>query len=211
MRMNRGDFHIAIFCKAPVAGFVKTRLIPAYGADGARDIYQRLAEHTFATVHTTCEAHGASASLWVADNLTHETVQRWSETFNLPTHLQVGEDLGVRMLHCLQTMRQQHQRVLLIGTDCPAFIAANLLDAANALTALCPWVFVPAEDGGYVLVGTNAPSAAPFANVAWSTSEVMAQTRARISNANLNWAELDPLWDVDTADDVLRAKRDGFL
>ena len=210
MRNVRSAFHIAIFCKAPVAGSVKTRLISAYGADGATAIYVQLAERTLATVRMTCEAHDASASLWVADDLTHETVQRWSKAFNVPTHQQVGTDLGARMLHCLQAMGQQHQRVLLIGTDCPAFTTANLLDAANALTAFCPWVFIPAEDGGYVLVGTNASSAAPFANVAWSSSEVMAQTRARLSNAKLRWAELDALWDVDTADDVLRAKRNGF-
>ena len=216
--MNPGAFHIAIFCKAPIPGTVKTRLIPEYGEQGAADIYVQLTERTLATVHTTCAAHNASASLWVADNIAHESVQRWSHQFNFRTHQQIGADLGARMLHCLQTMHGEHERaahehkpVLLIGTDCPAFTTDHLLHAANALGASCPWVFTPAEDGGYVLIGSNAPRAEPFANIAWSTSIVMAQTRAALSAANLKWAEMDALWDVDVAADVVRAERNSFL
>ena len=209
--MNATAFHIAVFCKAPVAGAVKTRLIPAYGADGARDIYVQLAERTLATVHDTCEAHGASASLWVADDLTHPSVQRWCRDLNVPSHQQIGADLGARMLHCLKTMCKKHQRVLLIGTDCPAFTPEHLHRAAHALTETCAWVFTPAEDGGYVLVGSNAPSKIPFAQVTWSTIEVMTQTRAALSLQNLPWAETETLWDVDVQADVERAQRDGLL
>ena len=209
--MKADTFHIAVFCKAPVAGSVKTRLIPAYGADGANRVYLQLVERTLATVRTTCDAHEASASLWVADDPTHETVRSWSKEFNFPIHQQIGADLGARMLHCLQTMSEKHQRVLLIGTDCPAFTREHLLRAANALTASGSWVFTPAEDGGYVLVGSNAPRAEPFTGIAWSTNVVMAQTRAALSTANLKWAEMDTLWDVDVEADVLRAERNSFL
>ena len=204
-------FHIAVFCKAPVAGSVKTRLIPAYGAEGAKDIYVQLAERTLATVHATCAAQGASASLWVADDLTHEAVQRWRKEFSMPTHGQVGADLGARMLHCLQAMHEKHRRILLIGTDCPAFTPEHLHRAANALTDSCAWVFTPAEDGGYVLVGSNAPTAEPFTDIAWSTRNVMQQTRAALSAASLRWADMDTLWDVDVEADVLRAERNSFL
>ena len=204
-------FHIAIFCKAPVAGRVKTRLIPAFGTDGATDIYVQLAERTLATVQNTCEPHQATASLWVADDVEHETVKRWSREFNAPIHQQIGADLGARMLHCLEAMHTNHQRVLLIGTDCPAFTSDHLLRAANALNASCAWVFTPAEDGGYVLVGSNALCAAPFIDIAWSTDQVMSQTRAALSTANLRWAEIETLWDVDVAADVERAKLNSFL
>ena len=206
--MDPSAFHIAVFCKAPVAGSVKTRLIPAFGAEGAKDIYVQLAERTLATVRTTCEVREASASLWVADDPTHEAVQRWSQDFNLPTHQQVGADLGARMLHCLQTMSANHQRVLLIGTDCPVFTSAHLSSAANELNESCSWVFTPAEDGGYVLVGSNAPSAEPFVSIEWSTSEVMAQTRRALTAADIRWAETTTLWDVDTRADVRRAALD---
>ena len=209
--MNPSAFHIAIFCKAPIAANVKTRLIPAFGAEGAKDIYVQLVERTLATARATCEAYEASASLWVADDFTHDAVRRWCEATNFPTYQQVGADLGARMLHCLQTMSEKHQRVLLIGTDCPAFTHEHLLRAANALTESCPWVFTPAEDGGYVLVGSNAACAVPFTGIAWSTEAVMPQTRAALSTANLAWAEMATLWDVDIAADVSRAKKNSFL
>ena len=208
--MTSTAFHIAIFCKAPVTGRVKTRLIPTFGAQGARDVYIKLVERTLATVRMTCDAHNASASLWVADDLRHPIVQQWSLELKFPTHLQVGETLGARMLHCLQTTGEKHQRVLLIGTDCPAFTSQHLFSAANSLTAACSWVFTPAEDGGYVLVGSNAPRADPFTDIPWSTNQVMPQTRAALSAARLSWVEMEPLWDVDVAADALRAERDGF-
>ena len=37
---------ILIFAKAPEAGRVKTRLIPALGAEGAADLYRRLLRST---------------------------------------------------------------------------------------------------------------------------------------------------------------------
>ena len=208
--MKTSSFHIAIFCKAPVAGKVKTRLIPALGSVGAAEVYVQLAERTLATVRATCDAHNASASLWVADDLAHETIQRWASEYNFPTLLQVGADLGARMLHCLKTMANFHERVLLIGTDCPAFTREHFLRAADALSASCSWVFTPAEDGGYVLAGSNAPRPEPFIGIKWSTSEVMAQTRSALFAAKLAWAEMETLWDVDTPDDVTRAARYSF-
>jgi glycosyltransferase A (GT-A) superfamily protein (DUF2064 family) len=110
------------------------------------------------------------------------------------------------MSQCLATLATMHERVLLIGTDCPAFTVQALQAAAAALNENCHWVFTPAEDGGYVLIGSNAPSAAPFANIAWSTSEVMKQTRNALRANALVWAETATLWDVDEAADVERAR-----
>ena len=209
--MTDSAFHIAVFCKAPVAGNVKTRLIPEFGAERAKNIYLQLAERTLSTARLACEAYGASASLWVADDIEDDSVQRWSRDNAFPIYQQIGVDLGARMLHCLLTMHGENERVLLIGTDCPAFNAEHLQRAAAKLSPECNWVFTPADDGGYVLVGSNAPRAEVFANITWSTSEVMTQTRAALSQANLRWAELETLWDVDVAEDVLRAVRNSFL
>ena len=210
--MKYVDTHIAVFCKAPIAGRVKTRLIETYGATVARDIYVALVEKTLATANASCDAFGMSASLWVADDTSNETVQRWSADNALPTYAQLGDTLGGRMLHCLQTMlRAGHQRVLLIGTDCLAFTPQHLRAAADSLSAACPWVFTPAEDGGYVLVGTNAASSRPFADIAWSTDAVMRQTREALQANGLRWAETAPLWDIDLAVDVERARRAGLI
>ena len=40
---------VAVLAKAPVAGFAKTRLIPALGCDGAAALQERLIERAAAT------------------------------------------------------------------------------------------------------------------------------------------------------------------
>ena len=200
-------FHIAIFCRPVVAGQVKTRLIPTYAEDGAAHIYAQLVERTLQTVAQS----GATASLWVAGDTQHASVTNWAQRFSLSVHSQCDGDLGERMLNCLVTLAEKHARVLLVGTDCPVLTADDLGAAAAALSTTCHWVFSPAEDGGYVLVGSNAPSAEPFANIAWSTSEVMAQTRTALRVNAMTWAEAATLWDVDEAADVARAISSGLI
>ena len=202
MAALKPPFHIAIFGRPLIAGQVKTRLIPTHGADGAARIYAQLVERTLQTV----AASGATTSLWVAGDTAHASVSDWAQRYSLPVHPQCQGDLGERMSQCLATLATTHERVLLIGTDCPAFTAESLQAAAAALNENCHWVFTPAEDGGYVLVGSNAPSAAPFANIAWSTAEVMKQTRNALRANALEWAETTTLWDVDEAADVVRAQ-----
>ena len=68
-------------------------------------------------------------------------------------------------------------------------------------------VLIPAEDGGYVLIGLRRPCPAVFEGVAWSTGGVLAQTRDRLRDAGLRWHELPTLWDVDTPDDWARWQR----
>lgn len=204
--MPKQALHIAIFCKPMIPGQVKTRLIPAYGAQGAADIYAQLVERTLRTVQAARTALDASASLWVAGNVTHPSVVDWAERYALPVYVQCAGDLGDRMLQSLTTMVSDHERVLLIGTDCPVLDVDCLRSAAASLSATCAWVFTPTEDGGYVLVGSNLPSIEPFADIAWSTSGVMAQAREALRANALAWTETSTLWDVDEAADVARAQ-----
>lgn len=209
--VNGPAFHVAVFGRAPVEGHVKTRLIPALGPVRATEVYRQLVLRTLATVRNTCRDCAATASLWIADDAGHPDVRRWAAEFGLPVFPQQGDDLGERMLHCLQSLCPAGQKVLLIGTDCPALQASDLEAAAQALNAGQHWVFTPAEDGGYVLVGSNAPSAAPFAGIAWSTGRVMAQTRAGLVAISERWAEMSTHWDVDKPSDVARAEALGLL
>ena len=81
----------------------------------------------------------------------------------------------------------------------PRAAARALLDGEQA-------VFYPAQDGGYVLVGLRTPQPALFTGMAWSHSEVMAQTRARAQTVGLRLRELETLWDVDVPADLDRLR-----
>src|SRR5262249_61439603 len=65
-------------------------------------------------------------------------------------------------------------------------------------------VVIPAEDGGYVLIGSRRPQPELFAPMAWGTDTVMAETRARLARSGLTWRELPTLWDVDRPEDLAR-------
>jgi glycosyltransferase A (GT-A) superfamily protein (DUF2064 family) len=95
--------------------------------------------------------------------------------------------------------------VLLIGTDCPAMTVEHLRSAAHALTEGNDAVILPAEDGGYVLIGLrSAADVMLFDNVPWGTSDVMEVTRRRLRHLHYTWAEPATLWDVDTPEDLAR-------
>jgi glycosyltransferase A (GT-A) superfamily protein (DUF2064 family) len=72
-------------------------------------------------------------------------------------------------------------------------------------------VLIPAEDGGYVLIGLGQPCESLLSNMEWSTATVMAETRKRLRALGLSWRELVPLWDVDTPEDFARLQREGLL
>ncbi|HEX6633117.1 MAG TPA: DUF2064 domain-containing protein, partial [Usitatibacter sp.] len=100
--------------------------------------------------------------------------------------------------------------LVLIGADCPALTADHLRAAAAALRTHDA-AFVPAEDGGYVLVALARSIEGLFDGVSWGGAAVMAQTRERLTRAGARWTELAPLWDVDRPDDYARLQREGLL
>ena len=55
-----------------------------------------------------------------------------------------------------------------------------------------------------LLLGLRQANAAVFTDVAWSTPQVMDQTRARLAAAGLRHAEFSPLFDVDRSSDLPR-------
>jgi glycosyltransferase A (GT-A) superfamily protein (DUF2064 family) len=92
---------------------------------------------------------------------------------------------------------------LVVGTDCPALTPAHVQQAADALQTHDA-VLIPAEDGGYVLLGLRRPLASVFERVDWSTAQVSEQTRERLREAGATWVELPALWDVDEPADWQR-------
>ena len=196
---------IAVFAKAPVPGEVKTRLIPVLGAEGAARLHRRLVRHALSVARVASAAAGpAPVQLWCAPDATHGFFAGCAAEFDVSLHAQGPGDLGERMARCFAS---GDGAALLIGSDIPAMDAA-CLDAAAAALAEQDAVFVPAEDGGYVLVGLRAGLGtvrdAVFRDIEWSSARVMQQSRERLRTAGLRWRELPPLWDLDRPEDLAR-------
>lgn len=200
--------HIVVFSKPPIPGAVKTRLIPALGADEAASLHHRLLRHT---LNEVCRA-GYARSLWIAGELAHPALLGASHDFGIGLRRQEGSDLGARMKHAMRTLLAHAEAVVIIGTDCPMLKAAHFDHVFQALLGGSEVAAIPAEDGGYVLIGvaSRAPARrdvvldALFDDMPWSTDQVMSRTRVRLRRIGASWHELPPLWDIDRPDDLTR-------
>jgi rSAM/selenodomain-associated transferase 1 len=190
---------IAVMAKAPVAGYAKTRLIPALGAGGAARLHRQL---TLRTLATACAADLGPVTLWCAPDTRHRFFCAAQNKFAVDLRVQSGNDLGTRMARIFDT--RGAAPLLLVGTDCPALDSAHLHAAARTLREGNDAAFVTTEDGGYFLIGLRKPVPELFVDIDWSTDRVMVQTRQRLAALGLYWQEVAMLWDVDRPEDIAR-------
>lgn len=196
---------IAIFTRTPAPGTAKTRLIPALGPEGAAQLHAALTEHAIARA---LEANVGPVELWCAPDAAHPFFAQCAREHGVALRAQPAGDLGAKMLAAFEAARGP---LLLMGSDCPAITAADLRDCADALGQGVDAVFLPAEDGGYGLVGAMRPIPKIFAGVEWGGPRVMAQTREKLEGMKLNWREPRVVWDIDLPEDYTRLLREGLL
>ena len=91
--------------------------------------------------------------------------------------------------------------MVLIGSDSPT-LPLRLLHRAFAALENHDAVLGPTPDGGYYVIGFRRGMAVRLAGVRWSTSNALADTLARLLEANMRYAILPPWYDVDTSEDL---------
>lgn len=190
---------IAILAKAPIPGYAKTRLAPLLGDDGAARLQAWLLRRS---VRAALAARLGPVVLWGAPDATHPALRACAALGPLCLRAQPDGDLGARML-AAAARSAGTIGTLVIGTDCPALDASVLRAAASALRHY-DVVLVPAEDGGYALIGLRTPAAAVFSGIEWGRPTVLDATRRQLRAAGRSWIELPGLWDVDRPEDYAR-------
>jgi rSAM/selenodomain-associated transferase 1 len=195
------DSVLLIFCKAPIAGQVKTRLQPELSAAQAVAVHIEL---TQMTLQRAFQKPLCPVILCCAPDAEHEFFQQCAKAYPLRLSQQRGSDLGERMHNAFAEALAHYQHALLIGCDGPSLTEEDLQQALAALNDGSDAVIAPAEDGGYVLIGLNTPQPTLFNHMAWGSNQVMAETRQRLSTAGLQLHELKCQWDVDTIEDWRR-------
>jgi rSAM/selenodomain-associated transferase 1 len=190
---------VAVMAKAPVPGLAKTRLAQVLGNDGAAALQQWL---TARAIATACAAAIGPVTLWATPDASHASFAALAKQHAIALAAQTDGDLGARMLAAIEA---GNGPALVIGTDCPALRPHDLRVAAAHLRAGIDAVLIPADDGGYVLIGTRQPHPALFADMMWSTDSVAAETRRRLARLSLSWREPARLWDVDRPEDLQRS------
>jgi len=186
---------IQIFCKSPVLGKVKTRLIPEIGAGPALDLYKQMFERLMAGFLL----HHPVVELWVSPDKDHVFFEQYAE----PRFQQTGADLGAKMSQALRDGLTRYESVILVGTDLP-LINMSYIDRAASSLRDHEVVLGPTEDGGYGLVGVKAETPCMFSGIDWGTEKVLSQTCERLNKAGLGYSLLPLIWDVDRPKDLQR-------
>lgn len=199
MSITEPRTRIVIMAKAPIPGQVKTRLIPALGANGAAQLAARLFHHA---VGVAAEVPDVQIEVCASPHRYHPAFcdlacpegVRWAD--------QVIGDLGERMGDAVRRGTDDGYRVILTGTDCPALTSDVLSNVSAALddVDVC---MVPATDGGYVALGVSGNYQRLFTKMPWSTADVSRVTLERCRDLHLRTSVYEPLPDIDVPDDLV--------
>ncbi|MEM8593591.1 MAG: TIGR04282 family arsenosugar biosynthesis glycosyltransferase [Pseudomonadota bacterium] len=189
------DLLIQLFVKAPVPGLVKTRLAADIGdalaAEFARLQFETLLKELSDAFHVEC---------WVAGDLQHPAFVS-PEMRGIQCYQQQGDSLGDKMMFSVRDGLQRARQVIVIGSDCSGLNPALLHQAHQALSEH-DMVFVPADDGGFVLWGSCVDCPSIFDGVAWGETSVWHQVRVHLTAQSINVGVLATSWDLDTMDDL---------
>ena len=188
------------FAKFPRLGGVKTRLKPLLQDDGCFQLHLEL----MSCVNENLKASGIFQILSIDQLGQYDTINQLAG--HTPILLQQGDDLGERMQHALAWGLQRAKKVIIVGSDCPVIKAQHLKLITEKLNS-ASHAFIPAEDGGYVLIACTQVLPEIFEGIAWGTEHVMQQTRDKLQQAKQSAFYAEPLWDVDRPEDYHRLKQ----
>ncbi len=190
---------LIVFAKAPIEGYVKTRLCPPLTTDEAASLHGSL---VLDLLERCQELKGCDRMLAGSPTPDHPFFNAMKTRFNIPIWDQVGDDLGARMAHTFQSaLGEPYQSAVIIGTDIPA-ITVQLISSAFKFLQDHDVVLGPTEDGGYYLIGLRSPTPALFENIPWSTDAVFSLTQEKGKAMGLSVKVLPMLRDLDTIEDL---------
>jgi uncharacterized protein len=200
------NVHVCVFAKPPVPGRVKTRLGSVIGAELA-------AQLAHAMLCDVCYAVRAVGDV--------ELVLAATEQDGFPevlagtrVWLQGEGDLGTRMERIFQRGLRDAAAVIAIGADSPQLSPEHIQQALRELEQYDA-VIGPSLDGGYYLLGLKRCSDGLLEGLPWSVPETRMATEERLRANLFTIATLEPVPDVDIAEDLLNLissleqRRDG--
>ncbi len=191
------DSIIIQMARFPELGCVKTRLNPELGEQGSLNLYLQLLRHVHDQAQQSQFTHVVALDKFGDHFLVNELAKQTAMI------LQQGDDLGERMFHAINWGLTLAYKVILIGSDCVVLNGGHFNQVIRALDDHSH-AFIPAEDGGYVLVAATEAYEPIFKDIEWGTEVVMDKTKKALELGDKKAAYFSPLWDVDVAEDYHR-------
>jgi uncharacterized protein len=197
---------ILIFLKAPRIGHVKTRLAQRIGSKSALLVYRTLVERQLKRL-----PRDFSVEIHYAPEDAREEMYDWlGNAYDFRPQCEGG--LGRRLEHAVASAFERGiESAICIGGDCPKLDHVYLEQAAVALECDHDVVFGPSEDGGYYLIGLNAPYTELFHSIPWSTATTLDESLKQAAKLKLRVLQLETLYDVDEIAELDRALDEGLL
>ncbi|MCI1903645.1 MAG: TIGR04282 family arsenosugar biosynthesis glycosyltransferase [Enterococcaceae bacterium] len=200
-----------LFSKLPKAGYVKTRLSPAYSAADAAAIQAKLLQMIAARASKLPHA----ITLWCCYEAFGDEalVSRWKK--RLPARFQwvpqIAGSLGQRMNAAFEEAQASgFQKIILSGSDLVGLTPEYLHRAFAALNKKTA-VIAPTLDGGYGLIGFAGPidtGTIFLSDISWSTASVFQTTLMLLQKMAASTQILPQLIDIDLPKDVLQLQRE---
>lgn len=203
---------LGLMAKAPLAGAVKTRLVPPLTAREAAELSICFLRDMAANIKNVSET-AASSGLVVYTPAGSESAFDGALPVGFELLAQRGTSLGERLCNATDDLlRQGYSAVCLINSDSPTLPMSILIQAVELLAIDGDRVVLgAAEDGGYYLIGLKHAHTNLFNGIAWSTSDVLARTKQLAAEINLPVEMLPPWYDVDDAVTLYRLCEELFL
>jgi uncharacterized protein len=195
---------ILVVAKAPVIGQAKTRLAPAFGADGAAELAAASLLDTLVAVRgADVAARIVALTGDLAAARRAEEISRMLEDFTVIPQRGVGFAGRLSAAHA-EASALAGAPVLQIGMDTPQVSPAVLSDAASSLSDdSIEAVLGPAVDGGWWALGlSDSRLASVLEGVPMSRQNTCSRTLAALADRGVFPVHLPELADVDTAEDV---------
>jgi rSAM/selenodomain-associated transferase 1 len=188
-----------VFGRQPIPGRVKTRLIPALGAEEAARVYAWLLSHAVSCAQMS---RFDARYLYVtqAAELAYFEARLRDPQWRFA--VQADGDLGRRMHAAFDEVLGRHAFAILIGTDICDLNVSDLDAAYRRLFEGKHAVVGPSADGGYWLLGLTGVVPGLFTDIEWSTDQVFTRTREVLNANRLDWSVLPIRHDVDRVEDL---------
>ncbi len=197
--------------KAPVAGAVKSRLVPPLTHAEAAELNRCFIRDVCASIKAAVAIVAAESDARVAGLVAYAPLGMEASfdgllpaSFNLIA--QRGDGLTERLINVADDLfKAGYESVSLMNSDSPTIPASILAGAVTSLVRPGDRIAIAgADDGGYCLIGLKHPHWRIFEDIAWSTAAVFAQTLERAAELGVEVAPMATWYDVDDAASLRR-------
>lgn len=193
---------IALFAKTTTLSLVKTRLAAQIGQDQAELFYDHCLAITRELIEETakeCPFH--FTPYWALAEEEACSLPQWHDY----DYLWTGPgDLGERMHHVYETLRPNHDAVMLLGTDIPQLsprVLCSALERINQFAHDC--IIGPAYDGGFFCFASNVSvPETVWTQTPYSTKKTLERFEQNLTQSGLTIDWLHPQRDIDEQTDL---------